>query len=582
MKRFHRIMAWVLALTLFAGSSHLTALADADSELETQTTAAAAVETEAAETTEALETTEQTTAATETETQPEAAEEATLPQETEETEPEETTEEEEAHCTVDVPAYTQEDYPDVPFGNGSLAKNGNAVTALAMVATYLTGYDYTPDALADIFRKYAEDDSELIAYASKAMGLTCRKAADFQETYRALERGCVVLCKMNSQSVFADDTHMIVLKEATADGRIFINDPSRSNQEKPMLQDGFQKGFPKGWISTGWEEAWIFDPEEVPEDVPVYCGEVYKKGQVPVYNQLDYKDVRYGAGTIATSGCGITALAMVATAMTGHTYYPDELADYFGGYNGNNIERLLYASDELRLPWHQAGNWHMALNELKEGNLAIILTNGRSMFSNEQHFIVATGVTEDGKVMISDPYGPNYNNPVLKDGFANGFTTSQIATGYSGAWVYDLDEMPEDPYIYIEEEKPYIEPRYGDLTLSDADMELLARLVWVEARGEDYDGQQAVAEVILNRVVSDQFASTVHNVIYAADQFLGTKYIDKAEPTQTQYEAVERALYGPYILPIDVTHFATYPVNKNVWGTIGGHTFCYQWSPDSK
>lgn len=574
MKRFHRTVAWTLAFVMFLCSSHLTACATTGTEpsYEVETT----VSTYETETVETAEAPEQTTAP---ETQAAATEETTeeTTAETKETLPEEPQEEESS--TVDMPVFAQEDYGDAPFGKGTVGENGGTVTALAMVASYLTGYDYTPDTLAEMFGRYAKNDSELLSHAVKDLGLTCRKAADFQETYRALEKGCVVLCKMNSQSVFADDFHMIVLKEVTGDGRILVNDPSRSNQEKSMLHDGFQKGFPKGWISTGWEEAWIFDPEEVPEEVPLYSGEAYKQGQVPLFNQLDYKDVRYGAGSVATSGCGITALAMVATAMTGHTYYPDELADYFGGYNGNNIERILNASDEMHLPWHQAQNWHTALNDLKAGKLVIVMMNGHSMFSDDQHFIVATGVTEDGKIWINDPYGPNYNNPVLKDGFANGFTSSQIATGFSGAWVYDLDEMPEDPFIYVEEEI-YVEPRYGDLTLSDGDMELVARLVWVEAQGEPDDGQQAVAEVVLNRLYSDRFPDTVRGVIYAENQFRGTQYISEAEPTQTQYEAVERALYGPYILPMDVTHFATYAVNKDVWGTIGGHTFCYQWSAD--
>ena len=46
---------------------------------------------------------------------------------------------------------------------------------------------------------------------------------------------------------------------------------------------------------------------------------------------------------------------------------------------------------------------------------------------------------------------------------------------------------------------------------------------------------------------------------------------------QAQYEAIERALYGPYVLPTDVVFFATYRTNENVWGQIGGHIFCYQW-----
>lgn len=569
MRRFNRITAFLIALTLFVGSSHLTACASPETEQTQESRSATVPAATEIEATEAVETEagdpENTTLPEETqaETVPEAAEEP-MPQE-------------EPKARGDMPAFLQEDYPETAFGSGTVAESGASVTALAMVASWLTGYDYTPDALAGYFGRYAEDVDTLLEQATKALGLTCRKAADFQETFQSLEEGCAVICQMGNQSVFTDDTHLVVLREVSPEGRIYVNDPLKENQTKAMLQDGFQNGFSKGWISTGWEKAWIFDPKDVPENVEFYTGDKPLVREMPLYNQLDYKDVRYGAGTVATSGCGITALAMVATYMTGHAYYPDELADWFGGYNGNNIERMLYASDELQLPWHAVENWHVALKALQEGKVAIIMTSGRSLFSDTQHFLVATGLTEDGRVMINDPFGTNYGNPVLRDGFENGFTSSQIATGYSGSWIYDVDEMPEEPFIYVEEKGPSVEPRYGDLTLSEADMELIARLVWVEAQGEEDDGQQAVAEVILNRVYSDRFPNTVRGVIYAEDQFRGTQYISEAEPTQTQYEAVERALCGPYILPINVTHFATYAVNKDVWGTIGGHTFCYQW-----
>ena len=81
---------------------------------------------------------------------------------------------------------------------------------------------------------------------------------------------------------------------------------------------------------------------------------------VPLFFQTDYPNDRYGSGTVASSGCGITSLAMVASYMTGHTYYPDELADYFGGYGKNNIERLdlrcqCYAGGALYLCGRKAG-----------------------------------------------------------------------------------------------------------------------------------------------------------------------------------------------------------------------------------
>ena len=91
------------------------------------------------------------------------------------------------------------------------------------------------------------------------------------------------------------------------------------------------------------------------------------------------------------------------------------------------------------------------------------------------------------------------------------------------------------------------------------------------------EGQQAVAEVVLNRIAADDFPNNLKNVIYAPGQFRSAAYLDEAEPYQAQYDAIERAIYGPYILPEDVVHFATFRTNNNVWGQIGGHIFCHQW-----
>lgn len=298
---------------------------------------------------------------------------------------------------------------------------------------------------------------------------------------------------------------------------------------------------------------------------------------VPLYLQTDYPDNLYGSGTIASSGCSITSLAMVATYLTGHAYFPDELADYFGGYVGNNMERLEYASDMLQLPWRKATNWHDALKAMQEGSVVIVLMNQHSAFTDSQHFMVLTGLTEDGKVLVNDPYEPNYTRWDLKDGFANGFPQGYISTGYSGSWIYDKNAMPEEPFIYVEEETAYVEPRYPDFELTQEEINLLARMVWVEAQGEPVEGQQAVAEVVLNRLADDHFPDTLKGVICAEGQFRSSQFLQEAEPTQTQYEAIERALYGPYVLPMDVVFFAQYPVNQNVWGKIGGHTFCYPW-----
>lgn len=296
---------------------------------------------------------------------------------------------------------------------------------------------------------------------------------------------------------------------------------------------------------------------------------------VPLYLQTDYPNDRYGMGTVESSGCGITSLAMVATYLTGHEYLPDELADYFGGYGENNMQRLEYASDMLQLPWRKAENFHEVVAALEAGNLAITLMNSKSIFTDSQHFIVLADMTEDGKILVNDPYAPNYDRWDLKNAFATGFDEGDVVCGYSGGWIYDVSAMPEEPFIYVEE-KPYVEPRYPEIELTWEEQQLLAKVIWVEARGESAEGQQAIAEIVFNRMLSEDFPDTLSGVIYAEGQFRSVAYLDEAEPSQAQYEAIDNALEGPYVLPADVFHFATYPVNENVWGTIGGHIFCYQ------
>lgn len=295
---------------------------------------------------------------------------------------------------------------------------------------------------------------------------------------------------------------------------------------------------------------------------------------VPLFFQNDYTNQIYGMGTVASNGCSVTSLAMVATYLTGHEYKPDELARYFGGAAENNIARLEIGSETLQLPFKKTANWHETYAALKEGKIAIVLMRRESIFTDSQHFIVLTGFNEEGKIMVNDSNRDNYSRWDLEKAFQNGFDENDILLGYDGAWVYDKSAMPEEPFIYYEPESVRGECRY-DFRLTNEDLALLAKVVWVESRGESNEGQQAVAEVVLNRIASDKFPDNVYDVVYAEDQFRSAKFLDDATPYQLQYEMVENAYYGPYVLPEDVFYFATSPKTSKVWGEIGGHVFCY-------
>ena len=129
-------------------------------------------------------------------------------------------------------------------------------------------------------------------------------------------------------------------------------------------------------------------------------------------------------------------------------------------------------------------------------------------------------------------------------------------------------------------EEPQEEPESRYAPISADERELIARVVYLEARGEPAEGQQAVAEVILNRVAAENFPDRIADGSHQENpqQVTTAPYIDKAEPGAEQYAAVDAALYGEPVLPLDVVYFSREPENGNLWGIIGGHSFCYQYN----
>lgn len=118
---------------------------------------------------------------------------------------------------------------------------------------------------------------------------------------------------------------------------------------------------------------------------------------------------------------------------------------------------------------------------------------------------------------------------------------------------------------------------------SASDVQLLARCVNGEARGEIYEGQVAVAAVILNRVKHPSFPNTISGVIYQPGAFTAVADGQINEPiaeNSTVYKACEDAMNGwdpsggaiYYFNPETAT-------NKWIWSRpliiqIGRHRFC--------
>ncbi|MDE6583197.1 MAG: spore cortex-lytic enzyme [Clostridia bacterium] len=119
-----------------------------------------------------------------------------------------------------------------------------------------------------------------------------------------------------------------------------------------------------------------------------------------------------------------------------------------------------------------------------------------------------------------------------------------------------------------------------DSSISNSDLNLLAKCVYAEARGESYEGQVAVAAVILNRVKSADFPNTIAGVIYQPWAFTAVNDGQiNLTPNQTAYNAARDALngwdptYGCLYYYNDKTATSKWIYNKKTVVTIGNHVF---------
>ena len=118
-------------------------------------------------------------------------------------------------------------------------------------------------------------------------------------------------------------------------------------------------------------------------------------------------------------------------------------------------------------------------------------------------------------------------------------------------------------------------------TSYDSNLNLLARVINAEARGESYTGQVAIGAVVLNRVKHSSFPNSVAGVIYQPGAFdvVSDGQINYA-PNTTAINAARDAMNG-----WDPTYGSIYYFNPNtatsswIWSrpyviTIGNHRFC--------
>lgn len=121
----------------------------------------------------------------------------------------------------------------------------------------------------------------------------------------------------------------------------------------------------------------------------------------------------------------------------------------------------------------------------------------------------------------------------------------------------------------------------GETSSYNNNVNLLARLINGEARGESYTGQVAVGAVVLNRVRSSSFPNTISGVIYQPGAFTAVSdgqinkpvvqsCVNAARDAMNGWDPSGGALY--YYNPAVAT--SSWIWSRPVVARIGNHVFC--------
>lgn len=210
----------------------------------------------------------------------------------------------------------------------------------------------------------------------------------------------------------------------------------------------------------------------------------------------------------------------------------------------------------------------MTLNVASAVVLALCLT----VTSSQQNDSAVSFTTETKSVVTFETNEHNlvtlYNNPEEAVAAEAGVRDMVKATDEAVS-VTAADLKTGDEVVH--------ENRWG-IKLTEEEIELLAKIVWVEARGESETGQKAVVEVVLNRMVSEDFPDNLYDVLSQKNptQFASWKLRETARPTEKEYTSIYEVLEGTTnILREDTVYFATRKLTGNLDLKIGGHYFCY-------
>lgn len=207
------------------------------------------------------------------------------------------------------------------------------------------------------------------------------------------------------------------------------------------------------------------------------------------------------------------------------------------------------------------GGVSLALDNSESLTLSKVASEQEQVTATEEEVIYNNGWTN---ASVNVRKEPNTDSEVLATLKYN-TVVSYVKTTNEWSQVQYNNEIAYIKTEYISEtENPSLSP-YVELidSLTEDEKYLIYQIDFAEAGNQTMDGQRAVIEVILNRVLSDEFPNTVEGVLSQSGQFSTWRLRNSVTHNEQQEEAL-RLVYTE--APVLNTNYIMFSVGKNSYG----------------
>ncbi len=206
------------------------------------------------------------------------------------------------------------------------------------------------------------------------------------------------------------------------------------------------------YLQQDWEESPMqvdYSAIVLPEATPlVSLGDILypdvaheRFPEVPLYLQQDYAGTMFGGFKLATNGCGITSMAMVASYFTDQELTPPIMCARYGRYSfSNGTDGMIFINEPPVMGFFLREKTYeptIAYQALEDGHLVISLQH-KGYWTRGGHYIVVEKLNEDGTVQVRDSNIYNYGvGGRVKTHLEDRHSWKSITSSGSAFWIFE-------------------------------------------------------------------------------------------------------------------------------------------------